>query len=163
MEFFLLLLPQWALAHAELVSSNPQEGETINQSIDTLTLQFGEEVEKFISFTINNKKGETFPVDSTNISGKTVMVLTKSPLPSGDYTAKWTLIAADGHENSGQLTFKVGQIGEKQAQSDTPSQTSSKKAAEKAADHTTLYINSIAVLAAIVLIGAFVVLRKKDK
>jgi len=164
---FIILLPNVASAHAELESSQPQEGETVKQNIDTLTLQFGEEVEKFISFTLTNDKGESIPIGKPAISGKTVLVMTDDPLPNGSYTAKWELVAADGHQNPGQLSFKVGQEAEKkQAASNPPADTKNADQHDSnpsTSGHGTLYMGIIIVLVVIVCIAAAALFRKKGK
>jgi copper resistance protein C len=167
MIFFLMAIPNLVSAHAELTGSQPQEGETVKQSIDTLTLQFGEDVEKFISLTITNENGDSIPVDSPSISGKTILVMTKKPLPDGDYTVKWELVSADGHNSTGQLTFSVQQGNKNKAKSDQPTKTNMSQAAQNTqkavADHSTLYIGIIAVLIVILVIGLLTAFRKKQK
>lgn len=160
--FLVMLIPNLASAHAELVNSQPQQGETVKQSIDTLNLQFGEDVEKFINFTITNEKGESIPMDAPDISGKSVLVLTKKPLPNGSYTAKWELVAADGHKNGGELSFKVGQVDAKKSQTEPPAK--SEPVNQKTSpDHQTFYISFIVILILIIAIGLFTMFRKRGK
>ncbi|MGV3489382.1 MAG: copper resistance CopC family protein [Tuberibacillus sp.] len=169
---FMLIIPGVASAHAELEDSQPKEGETVKNAIDTLTLQFGEEVEQFASFAVTNENGEKIPIEAPSISGKSVMVLTKEPLPNGNYTAKWEVVAADGHKSPGQLTFKVEKVEEeKPAQTEKaapakennqPQKQADEKQTDKKQTHS-VYISVIIILIVILVIGVSVLFRRRGK
>lgn len=107
---FSILFIAWALqasAHAELVSSTPKQGETVNSSIKDIQITFGERVEKFLSLTLKNRQGKTFKLNKPDIRGKKADIPVKASLPTGAYTLKWKVLSIDGHSVSQSLTFNI--------------------------------------------------------
>ncbi|WP_027724208.1 copper resistance CopC family protein [Tuberibacillus calidus] len=153
-----LLIPNMASAHAELVDSQPKQGETVKQAVDALTLDFSEEVKAFKNFSLTDENGKAVPAVTPSVSGKKVTVNLQKPLADGNYIAKWEIVAADGHQSKGQLTFTVG---EEKQQTPSPKKTPIEKPIEKT-DHTTLYTGAAILLGIIIIVAFLALLKKKD-
>ncbi|MFD1334062.1 copper resistance protein CopC [Oceanobacillus iheyensis] len=94
-------------AHTHLDSSDPEDGSTITESIDTIQLNFDTVIEQNASLQVENSEGDTF--ENTDISiteGKLVATL-EEELPNGSYTVTWDIIGVDGHAMQDSISFEV--------------------------------------------------------
>jgi methionine-rich copper-binding protein CopC len=101
---FALALP--ALAHSELVSSDPADKATLATPPTTVTLTFSEDLDPAkSSFKLSGPSGlvGTGAVAAT----PTIMTLEGLSLEPGDYEIQWTSAALDGDILRGTLTFTV--------------------------------------------------------
>ena len=100
-----------ALAHAELESATPADGETLGQAPTEVRLSFAEPVEAAFSPV------EVYGPDGARVDGDdggldpndpSVVVASLQPgLPAGAYTVQWTVTSADGDPVSGEYSFGV--------------------------------------------------------
>ena len=107
-----LLLARPAVAHANLLRSDPAAGALLDRSPPSLTLEFSEELDPAFSqaqlFDSQNQLVEPGPgvVDPAT---PRVLRLILPDLPQDSYTALWRVrSAADGHITQGSLPFGVG-------------------------------------------------------
>jgi methionine-rich copper-binding protein CopC len=106
-----LLFAGNALAHAELVRSEPAAGAMLSTPPTRIMLVFDEEIVEGTSANVVNAAGEQ--VDSKNgmldlndLDHKT-FVLGIPTLPTGLYTVKYTATSRDGHSEDGSFTFTI--------------------------------------------------------
>jgi copper transport protein len=99
-----------ASAHAELVSTDPEEGAVLDAAPSSVTLTFNEPV-RLTSQEVAVYDAEGDPVESSaEANGAQVAVaLPASDLADGTYVVSWNVLSGDGHPISGALTFSVGE------------------------------------------------------
>ena len=95
------------LAHAELVASDPADGEVLDASPTTIRLAFSENLDPAkSSFRLLGPDGAT--IGTGDATAAKAMSLQSPPLSDGTYTIKWTSASADdGDIERGQFTFTV--------------------------------------------------------
>jgi copper resistance protein C len=94
-------------AHTGLESSNPQNGEVINDELKQITLTFEGKIEQGSTFTLQNANGEAIPVDNITIIENILTGDLSTPLGNGDYTVDWSIIGEDGHLIEEKFTFSI--------------------------------------------------------
>jgi methionine-rich copper-binding protein CopC len=115
---FLLLLavaPAGAWAHAEITSSTPAAGSTVQAGMTQMTLHFTEAISpdqssaQLVGPGGSAMSGVTSAVDRAD---RTVMNITTPALSEGKYTIKWAAVTEDdnGHTN-GEIAFTVAASG----------------------------------------------------
>ncbi len=113
--FLLLALPVAASAHAQLESTSPARGATLEAQPRTVELAFSEAVEgSFGAVRVFDAKAQR--VDDNTVlhpqgTQSKLAVGLQPDLPDGTYTATYRVISADGHPVSGGLVFSIGQPG----------------------------------------------------
>jgi copper resistance protein C len=104
-----LLGPEWALAHAKLVSATPGPDSTVT-SPQTIRLVFNEALTKpFCSLKLTDTDGD--PVSLTRVTTRgnsELQAAPPMPLAPGLYTVSWVAVTTDdGHRVSGSFSFTV--------------------------------------------------------
>ena len=98
-----------AWAHVTVTSTSPGQGTTVKKTLKTVKVTFSGTIRSGTLKVYGPRGGKvsngTGGRDPRNIKRLTVGL--KSGLKVGKYTAKWTIVAADGHEKSGSLLFKL--------------------------------------------------------
>jgi methionine-rich copper-binding protein CopC len=95
-----------ALAHAELVSSDPPDGAVLADTPAAIVLTFSEDLDPAkSSFKMSGPSGTVGNGKVGSVA--TQMLLTTGPLPPGSYTIQWTSMSTDQHLLRGTLTFTV--------------------------------------------------------
>lgn len=94
-------------AHTGLQSSNPQNGEVINEELDQITLTFEGNIEQGSIFTLQNENGETITVENITVNANILTGDFSTPLKNGDYTVDWSIIGEDGHLIEDNFTFSI--------------------------------------------------------
>ncbi|GEM_PF-1334473 len=102
-----------ALAHANLVHSDPAANAVLDQAPAQITLEFSEPVDPRLSkIEVLFEDGATVDGDDTTRSPNDSKVLTVSlkDARQGTYIVSWRALSeADGHVTSGSFVFSVGQ------------------------------------------------------
>ncbi len=111
----LLALPTGAWAHATLVDTVPQRGQTLQVQPRQIVLHFSESVEgNFGAVQVFDAAAERVD-DARTVhpggSGSRLAIGLKPNLPDGTYVATYRVISADGHPVSGGLVFSIGAPG----------------------------------------------------
>ena len=101
-----------ALAHAELVSSDPAAGAKLTKAPAKITLVFSEEIDdQGSSFTVTDAKKATVgtgKLDLNDLDHKTLIGTLNTGLGDGVYTVAWDVLTSDDKaEESGTFTFGV--------------------------------------------------------
>jgi hypothetical protein len=174
-----------ALAHADLVASDPEDGAVLADPPTAVTLTFNEGLDAGkSSFRLIGPDGD-IGTGTAARDGATRMVLAGLVLAPGEYRVKWTAAADDGHVERGSLGFSVSAPtpvpstpSPSPAPSPTPATTTTPSAASTttpsavpttnapatpaaAASGTDVLIPIVAGLVLVGLVGGFVLRRSR--
>ncbi|WP_419932086.1 copper resistance CopC/CopD family protein [Candidatus Poriferisodalis sp.] len=94
-------------AHTGLESSQPAEGETINEPVSAVSLTFNRPVEPAGSgLGVFDEHGvEQRPSSLGSADGQTWVLRFETPLSGGDYEVRWRVATEDGHIVEGTFRF----------------------------------------------------------
>lgn len=95
-----------ALAHADLIVSDPVNGAVLEVAPTTLRLEFNEPV-TYLSSQLRMSSGANISSNAT-LDTDVLSVTPADPLDSGTYQLRWQVVSADGHPVAGVLGFTVG-------------------------------------------------------
>lgn len=99
-----------AVAHTEVKSTSPKRGSTAGKSLKTVRVTFDGRLRSG-TLTVRRIGGGKVSKGSGGRDPRNVNRLAvglKSGLRSGRYKARWTIVAADGHDQRGSFRFKIG-------------------------------------------------------
>lgn len=106
----MLLTASPALAHVELATSDPADGSTVTDSLDTIELVFSTAAQPSgDGIVIIGADQQPISASVTQISPETVVVMPEEPLGDGVFGVQWTMKAGDAHPRTGSITFRVDQ------------------------------------------------------
>ena len=108
----LALIPSWAEAHGQFVSSNPKAGSTLSKIPKLVWVEFDGDLitiaDKQTNFlTVKNSKGRELSDGKAFVSGTRVSVNIKDRSATGKIKVSWRVVSEDGHPVSSFLTFTV--------------------------------------------------------
>ena len=104
----IVLLPQFALAHAVLVDSTPKANETVHGSSLHIDLKFNSRVDgarSTVQLAAPNGSVKTLELGAQTSPAE--IVTHAEALTHGSYTLRWQALSSDGHVTRGQIPFKV--------------------------------------------------------
>jgi copper transport protein len=109
-----LVLAGPASAHAELVTTDPANGQRLEQSPEELTLQFTEPVGLVDGGMrlLATDTGARVSLPEPVADGRTVRFPLTDPLPRGGYLFSWRVVSTDSHPIAGAVSFGVGEAVE---------------------------------------------------
>ena len=149
--------PDGVSAHAELVSSNPVDGSTVDGPVTSIFITFGEGVKHLNDLSVKDQSGKPYKVKSIDYADKNVTLNLDKSLNSGKFTVKWDALSVDGHLAPGELSFTVGS-STKSSQA-TPNQPKEKVTHQVHSNNVITYL--LGALLLIIIIGFFAILRRK--
>ncbi|WP_051254737.1 copper resistance CopC family protein [Halobacillus kuroshimensis] len=94
-------------AHTSLENSTPAEGETVEEPLDTIELNFNTVIEEGSTLELSKAEGEAPAPSQVTISDQTMTAVFDDALENGAYTVNWEIIGADGHVIEKQFSFTV--------------------------------------------------------
>src|SRR5262245_52616991 len=98
-----------AAAHAELVSTTPDNGERLEQAPTEITLRFTESVTLIKGgLMLLDAGGHPARTPDPTIDGSTVHWTMPDHLRDGTYVVNWRVVSADSHPVGGAFVFGVG-------------------------------------------------------
>ena len=108
----LALIPSWAEAHGQFVSSNPKAGSTLSKLPKLVWVEFDGNLitiaDKQTNFlTVKNSKGRELGDGKAFVGGARVSVNLKDRSATGKIKVSWRVVSEDGHPVSSSLTFTV--------------------------------------------------------
>ena len=108
----LALIPSWAEAHGQFVSSNPKARSTISKLPKLVWVEFDGNLitiaDKQTNFlTVKNSKGKELSDGKPFVGGARVSVNIKDRSSTGKIKVSWRVVSEDGHPVSSFLTFTV--------------------------------------------------------
>jgi methionine-rich copper-binding protein CopC len=97
-----------AFAHAELVSTAPKNGAVVRHLPKTVSLTFGEALERVVSVRIVHQPGRQVGRGARLNPRNAKQVLARTSADrTGRYTVVWRVIAPDGDTQVGSFGFRV--------------------------------------------------------
>jgi methionine-rich copper-binding protein CopC len=97
-----------ALAHAQLLVSNPRIGSTLTKAPTLIVLTFDDDLlalESGSQIVVLDPKKKPVSLGSTNVSGSVASVGLRRLTTFGKYTVSYRVISADGHPVSQSFPF----------------------------------------------------------
>ena len=101
-----------ALAHSELVSSNPSASANIEQLPEQIELEFNEELLNLgsgNSISIMTPSGEDIGMGDASTEGAKINRLLNTTSETGQFQVKYRVASADGHVLNGSYTFNLSE------------------------------------------------------
>ena len=158
------------LAHTHLTETNPADGATVTEAINTLTLQFDGQVGEGSFVELTTSTGNEVEISSIEIGDDNMTATVAEPLTNDNYTVDWSIISADGHPLQGSYTFTVDAptvVEEEATESETTdTETTTEEIVDTNAvdeDNSNTMTLIIAAVLAIVIIGSLFALLKRKK
>lgn len=96
-----------ASAHATLVSSDPQDGASLDSEPRSVSVTFNEDVATPAQLQVTAPDGTGVAEGEPAIDGTTVTQTLRDSGQAGRYTVAYRVVSADGHPVSGELTYEV--------------------------------------------------------
>ena len=157
--------------HSALTSSNPAEGESIEEPLEEIRLDFEGGIEQGSTMSIESEEDSPEFEDITVLEQAMVGTFSEA-LPNGTYTVVWEVISADGHPLEGEILFKVKadnaeeepaaeNVEEESVKPDVMEETEAQEAADTGEESgnnwlVTLLIGIAVILLLVSLYGLFV-------
>lgn len=116
-----------AIAHAELIGSDPAAGSQLETAPTKVSLEFGEDLLVLDGSTESNQILVSGPEQnevhsgSTAVEGSFASVELMPSLPDGRYLVAYRVVSIDGHPIEGSFNFDVGQVPVDSINEDAPS------------------------------------------
>lgn len=104
--FISLLISTSVSAHSTLESSSPSDGETVQEQLMEITMQYNTSIDPMSTFTLTETSGKEVSVETT-VNDNVLSGTIDRPLANGEYTVEWNIIGADGHPITGTYAFTV--------------------------------------------------------
>jgi len=102
----ILLSTMPAHAHSRLLMAQPHHGEVLANSPAQVVLDFSAPVEPAFS-RIEIRQGDKWSIlKETSVQGKR-MLAALPPLAPGKHHLRWSILSADGHHQTGTLSFTI--------------------------------------------------------
>jgi methionine-rich copper-binding protein CopC len=105
------VVPTAAWAHAFPDNSSPHVGATLKTSPTQVKVWFNGELEPvFSTLIVKNAAGKAVSSGNGKVAAKNHALLETAlpkPLPPGQYSVYWSVVAHDGHHTAGHFTFTV--------------------------------------------------------
>ena len=106
----LIALPAPAQAHDTLLSTDPEDGSTLETSPEEVTFTFSDDILDVSPLVrISDEAGEEVAEIVPSVDGPTATAALEEPLPAGTYDIQWRVVSSDGHPIEGTLTLTVEQ------------------------------------------------------
>lgn len=100
------LLAPTALAHSELVSSDPADGATLDSPPTTVSFTFSEPLmPDFVRIIGTNPEGVTGDLPVSSVEGPTATVDWPAGAQGGTWQVSYRVVSQDGHPIEGGITF----------------------------------------------------------
>jgi methionine-rich copper-binding protein CopC len=98
-----------ALAHANVVSTVPRDGQTVAVAPAEVRVMFDDPVRAGPGNAVVSADGRSVQAGSPRVGrdGRE-LVLPLGRLQDGDYSVRWRIVSDDGHLESGVLAFRIG-------------------------------------------------------
>ena len=102
-----------ALAHSDLISSDPAAGASLEQMPESFSLTFNEELisiegEVVNTLELQSADGANYLLSAATIAGPVVSAkVGDGDYPAGNYLLKFRVVSADGHPVTGEISFST--------------------------------------------------------
>jgi copper transport protein len=100
-----------ALAHANVVSTSPQDGAVVASAPTAVRVRFDDPVTVGPGNAVVAEDRSSVLAGTPRVErGRRELVLPLESLRNGDYSVRWGIVSDDGHLESGLLAFRVGPL-----------------------------------------------------
>ncbi|MEY8750623.1 copper resistance CopC family protein [Alkalicoccobacillus gibsonii] len=99
--------PSVTYAHSHFESSVPEEGQTVEEAVETIELSFDGGIEQASEVQVFTADGEEIETTAVTVNSPNIEVELSEPLANGDYRVAYNVLSADTHPVEGELTFSV--------------------------------------------------------
>lgn len=152
-----------ASAHASLLSSDPADGETLEEAPEQLVLEFSEELDlPSTQVALVAPSEETVELPPLSVDGNVLIQDVSFPEP-GTYTFSFRIVSADGHPVENSIEFTVSSVPEGQEPADSDSGESAQAQEPAAADSDSGVgwgvVGLVAAVAVVVVAVGFLMVR----
>ncbi|WP_080875192.1 copper resistance CopC family protein [Oceanobacillus timonensis] len=96
-----------AFAHTHLDTSDPEEGSTVTEPLDNITLYFETVIEDSAVMELQAEDGTEIALDNQTVNDDEFSADVTEPLENGTYTLSWDIIGVDGHPMEDSISFEV--------------------------------------------------------
>jgi methionine-rich copper-binding protein CopC len=104
----LLLVAGPASAHDQLLSSDPKDGATLDESPTSITLTFSSApLDTGIEIALVGPDGTTAQGEDIQVDDEVVTAQLADGLPAGAYEVAWHVVSSDGHPIDGEFSYVV--------------------------------------------------------
>lgn len=145
-------------AHSVVVSSDPEDGETVEDAINSVTMTFDTNIEQEEDIYLENSEGDRVDPEDVTIENDTVEVALPEALNAGDYTIFWEVYGADGHLVNGEIEFSVDAEATDETTSEEPADTENEAAEADSSDNGGMATTTIVLLIALAVIAIVVLI-----
>ena len=129
----LLALPAPAQAHDTLLSSDPEDGASLETSPEEITLTYSADVLEVSPLVrISDENGDELAEIVPTVEGPVATATLEEPLPAGTHTVQWRVVSSDGHPIEGTFTLTVEQDAEEPAGAEDTAEETAEPAASDA-------------------------------
>ncbi|GIO24712.1 copper resistance protein CopC [Oceanobacillus sp. J11TS1] len=168
LSFILLLFvcsasPVFAHTHHE--ASDPEEGSTVTEPLDRITIYFETVIEESAVLELQAEDGTQIALDNIAVNDDELSAEVAEPLKNGAYTISWDIIGVDGHPMEDSISFEVDieedtdSAEDANENQDASSESDVQDSAQDDSNSNTMLIAIL--LIAIIAIVAIVLLRRK--
>lgn len=182
----LLALPAPAQAHDTLLSTDPEDGATLETSPEDIDLTFSADILEVSPLVrITDEDGTELAEIVPTIEGPVATATLEEPLPAGTHEIQWRVVSSDGHPIEGTFSLTVEQDSSEPAETGENEETSEPaasdaggaepiseeveegEAAEDSGDEAGGFsMTTLIVVLAVVVVGAvaavFFIVRRRD-
>ncbi|GAA1189178.1 hypothetical protein GCM10009585_02390 [Brevibacterium paucivorans] len=96
-----------ALAHDQLIGSNPKNGAQLDKQPEWLELEFSGNIQEVGTEIQVNHNGKDVSAGEIAVEGRKVTSALPDDLEPGDYEIVWRVVSEDGHPVSGTVKFTI--------------------------------------------------------
>lgn len=96
-----------ALAHDQLIGSNPKNGAQLDKQPEWLELEFSGNIQEVGTEIQVNHNGKDVSAGEIAVEGRKVTSALPDDLEPGDYEIVWRVVSSDGHPISGTVKFTI--------------------------------------------------------
>lgn len=96
-----------ALAHDQLIGSNPKNGAQLDKQPEWIELEFSGNIQDVGTEIQVNHNGKDVSAGEITVEGRKVSSALPDDLEPGDYEIVWRVVSSDGHPISGTVKFTI--------------------------------------------------------
>lgn len=96
-----------ALAHDQLIGSNPKNDAVLDKQPDWIELEFSGDIQQIGNEIQVNHKGKDYSAGEIAVEGRKVTSALPDDLEPGKYEIVWRVVSSDGHPISGVINFTI--------------------------------------------------------
>ena len=113
-----------ALAHDQLLSSNPKDGVALDSAPSEVVLNYSGAIQTtFADVIVTGPGGKNIAKGKPQVVGSTLTQPVESEAPTGTYTVSWRVVSSDGHPIDGTFTYSIKLVVPTPTKSEAPTPT----------------------------------------